>query len=341
MIAQQLDTIIKMPKGYQGATLTMHLVKIHPDLVPVWDRPTPELNIFDEIYKENKEYFQAAILGPEPPFSVLALGGTHLTYRLDDLYVLNLNAYIDAYGNLVSDSDGDGLSDEQEASLGFDPLDPRSQSPCLDGFFHLHGCRSVSCDADYDRDGDSLNDCEEKTIQTNTKKIDSDSDNILDLHELLRGLNPNTDQRLTSSANDGYTDNQHFYMGLHPRTRVYQLNGVPPIEIEMTFVKYNSVRDESGNPAVTGVYRAVVNHIPIATTQKTKDFAIPRRYDDTRDKDRYVGPLPHDKNINQLLFVAKVAANEDPNDFYWLIHRQSIQKIDFPGSVIHMEIDFS
>lgn len=341
LIASALNSIMDIPKAYKGATLTSHLVKVNPIKVPPYDRPSPELNIFDEVYKENKEFYRASIIGPEPPFSVLSLGGTHVTYKLDEFYVLNLNAYYDTQGNLVADSDGDGLSDIQEKNLGYDPVNPRSQSVCLDGIFHYHGCRSISCDPLYDRDGDSLNDCEEKTVQTNTKRIDSDDDQILDLHELLRGLNPNADQSQTTSANDGYTDHEHFYMGLHPRTRVYQLDGVKPIEIEMVFKRYDTIKNESGVPFMTAVYQATVNHIPIKRTLGTSDFEVYRRYDDSKNLERYVGPLPHEEDINHILFLAKVAANEDPKDFYWLVLREEVPAVDFPGEVFHIEVDFS
>jgi hypothetical protein len=68
------------------------------------------------------------------------------------------------------DTDGDGLDDETEKSLGLNPLDP------ADGL------------ADADQDG--LTFAEEWKAGTNPNKADTDGDGIGDLEEILRGTSP-------------------------------------------------------------------------------------------------------------------------------------------------------
>jgi len=68
------------------------------------------------------------------------------------------------------DTDGDGLDDETEKSLGLNPLDP------ADGL------------ADVDHDG--LTFAEEWKAGTNPNKADTDGDGIGDLEEILRGTDP-------------------------------------------------------------------------------------------------------------------------------------------------------
>src|SRR5262249_4884981 len=86
------------------------------------------------------------------------------------------------------DSDGDYYSDFFEYAYrrsGFDPLDPKKPAQ--------------SCRAKSDSDGDGLRDCEEQFIQTDPRLFDTDGDRITDLQEILHGLNP-------LDANDAYGD---------------------------------------------------------------------------------------------------------------------------------------
>lgn len=68
--------------------------------------------------------------------------------------------------NRPLDSDGDGLSDEEEKKLGTDPNNP-------------------------DTDGDKLFDGQEITWGTDPKKADTDGDGYTDSQEIKAGYNPN------------------------------------------------------------------------------------------------------------------------------------------------------
>ncbi len=131
-------------------------------------------------------------------------------FTLKNLLVSNQNARAhlefrnadDRVGRASADSDGDGLSDLEEANLGtlpnladtdddgfgdflevrlsasgFDPLDP-TDADCTVGLDRI------------DTDGDGLLDCEERFAGTNRLRVDTDADGFADTIELRYGTNP-------------------------------------------------------------------------------------------------------------------------------------------------------
>lgn len=131
---------------------------------------------------------------------------------------------------VVPDSDGDGLADEEEVSLGTDPLlgdtdgdqvgdgveaqidlpelsfDPRTPSAPVE-------C-SLMPEPGVDTDTDGLNDCEEAVLRTDGSLVDSDRDGIPDRIEVLRGGNPLVDDFLTDSDLDGQPNGVELKVGL-------------------------------------------------------------------------------------------------------------------------------
>ncbi len=82
---------------------------------------------------------------------------------------------------LSGDSDGDGYNDTLEAratTSGFDPLDPARPHP------------ACAPEDRFDRDGDGLNDCEERFAGSDRTLFDSDRDGLPDGLELLARLEP-------------------------------------------------------------------------------------------------------------------------------------------------------
>ena len=94
------------------------------------------------------------------------------------------------------DTDGDGLSDAEEAALGTDPLNPDTDGDGLtDGFEVDNGLDPLV--ADLDADGDGLTNQEEFTLGTDVLNPDSDGDGLSDGDEvrvhLTNPLDPDTD----------------------------------------------------------------------------------------------------------------------------------------------------
>jgi hypothetical protein len=101
------------------------------------------------------------------------------------------------------DSDGDGFGDNAEVANGTDPNDPASVP---------------AGEPTVDTDGDMLSDAQEAELGTNPELADSDGDGLTDFAEV--GFEPEsgtgTDPRLTDTDGDGAGDGQEVANGTDP-----------------------------------------------------------------------------------------------------------------------------
>ncbi|MBI4509332.1 MAG: hypothetical protein HY698_06825 [Deltaproteobacteria bacterium] len=133
-------------------------------------------------------------------------------------------------GKLLPDSDGDGLSDDEEAELGTDPKSVDSDGDSVgDGVEHGLAapglefnplvpstpaqCSLIDLPGD-DRDLDGLTDCEEAVLRTDPTLVDSDGDALPDLVEVRRGGNALIDDTLSDSDLDGVRNGDELRGGL-------------------------------------------------------------------------------------------------------------------------------
>jgi hypothetical protein len=134
------------------------------------------------------------------------------TFVLKSFIISDVNA---RPGRSKVDTDGDGLSDEEEVGPG---TDPRKADTDGDGFNDLLEVRLRDAgfnplypgDADCvqpgdrdDDDGDGLLNCEERFIGTNPRLVDSDADGVPDDLEFRFGSNPVAADFLADSDFDG------------------------------------------------------------------------------------------------------------------------------------------
>jgi hypothetical protein len=103
----------------------------------------------------------------------------------------------------LNDTDGDGFGDNAEAVNGSDPLDPASVPP---------GEPTI------DTDGDMLTDTQEAELGTNPDLADSDGDGLSDFAEV--GFEPGsatgTDPNLSDTDGDGVGDGDEITNGTDP-----------------------------------------------------------------------------------------------------------------------------
>ena len=120
-------------------------------------------------------------------------------YLLKHFSVTNMNAALEMdSGKLLTDSDADGIDDETEITLGYDPLKRSSMGTCSDLVWRLNG---GSCPGDcpdegtvyLDSDHDGLSNCDDMVLGTDQFNFDIDRDLIFDGLEL----------RIKSDAKDG------------------------------------------------------------------------------------------------------------------------------------------
>jgi len=116
----------------------------------------------------------------------------------------------------LSDTDGDGISDGDEASAGLDPSHPGDAAGDRDGdgLSNLAeaglGTRLDSRDSDFDGLGDGV---ELRIFGTDPLSSDSDSDDLEDGQEILRGADP----LRSDTDGDGILDGAEVDAGLDPR----------------------------------------------------------------------------------------------------------------------------
>ncbi len=131
---------------------------------------------------------------------------------LKRFYAFNRNAMARAGSQLV-DSDGDGLSDDEERIIGTDPLNPDTDGDGLgDGIEVKMGLDPLtaniitSCNPNLDTDQDKLNDCEERVLGTDACVADTDGDGLSDFVEFMSQTNALVAEDLQDDDRDGTTN---------------------------------------------------------------------------------------------------------------------------------------
>ncbi|OQD42068.1 hypothetical protein BUL40_13260 [Croceivirga radicis] len=130
------------------------------------------------------------------------------------------------------DTDGDGLNNNEEITLGTDPNNPDSDGDgindgqeVLDGTNPLDDCDSVSGTPleSSDCDADGLTNAEEANLGTDPFNADTDNDGLLDSEEVgldTDPLNPDTD-------GDGINDGQEVLDNTNPLEDCDSVDGTP------------------------------------------------------------------------------------------------------------------
>ena len=164
-------------------------------------------------------------------FSDIDLSFARRTYSLWNLVVSNVNAMPTPTG-IGADSDADGLLDEEELSLGTDPLLVDSDGDgCRDSIEVQLGWPALQapdptdldhciCDDEQrvlDTDGDGLTDCEEQFTMTSGTDVDSDYDGFIDSLELAFGLRPILDDVNRDEDLDEVLNGQEVRIHRDPR----------------------------------------------------------------------------------------------------------------------------
>jgi hypothetical protein len=172
----------------------------------------------------------------QQPLGMLNLLSTSLInansiFQLREFVVWNANAIL-RDGFPQPDSDGDGLTDAEEAKIGTNPTDPDTDGDGVGDkieysleykgseFNPLVPAKFSQCSnipkPFPDSDGDGLNDCEEAVEGTDPYLPDTDGDGLNDQLEVLRGVYPLIDDRLFDTDGDGMLNGVELQQGTDP-----------------------------------------------------------------------------------------------------------------------------
>jgi hypothetical protein len=132
------------------------------------------------------------------PIAVADLGQHLFEYRSVD-GTGNAEAFRSVSLDVELDTDGDGVGDATEVSLGTDPNNPDTDGDGLtDGDELTRGTNPLTADSDHD----GLTDSAELTLGTNPLSADTDGDGLSDGAEVARGTNP----LIADTDGDGLSD---------------------------------------------------------------------------------------------------------------------------------------
>ncbi len=176
------------------------------------------------------------VAGVAKTLETLSYAPLQRTLKLKRLIALNRNTLARG-GVLQVDSDGDGLSDEQEAAIGTNPrLVDTDGDGLSDGVEVKMGLKPVpdavtpdsrdvisACNVADDQDGDRLNDCEERVLGTDPCMSDTDGDGLPDLVEFLSATNPLIAEDLADDDHDGLSNVEEVGRAQRPHQRRHRL----------------------------------------------------------------------------------------------------------------------
>jgi hypothetical protein len=174
-------------------------------------------------------------------------------YVHKQIIVWNRNAKPTAHG-VMPDSDGDGLTDEEELALGTDPTNPDTDG---DGISDGVEVRLTSLGLDprrpdvidgcddpkKDTDGDGLTDCEERLLGSDPSLVDTDADGMPDLVEFWFGTNYLKRDDALDYDGDGTTNLQEILLHSDPWTSDLTLQSDSGYRYRLTPVPSDDGRD--------------------------------------------------------------------------------------------------
>ncbi len=257
-----------------------------------------------------------------------------LEYKLKYFVAYNYNVRPGVELTYV-DSDGDGLTDEEEQQHQTDPTIADTDGDGLGDFFEVKlsspgyelnplladsPCPQLVTDQYPDTDNDGLNDCEEFVKGTNRRIVDTDRDGIPDGIEFLAGTNPLEVQYTTDADFDGAQD----WLEIHEHTNV--MSNDPKIR---DLYRYkNVIVDEglvsidqgSGSQSYVRQYHFNISNIGLMDTLEYVDNVGGNRPSGQNRIRLYLAEVPEDNPDAPPIFrMAEITVDiNDPTQSYEL-----------------------
>lgn len=214
----------------------------------------------------------------------LILTQSTIDYQPENLTLINLNT-INKNGRILADSDMDGVSDEEEITLGSDPQDARSLVPgVLDGICKSLGgkdqCLSkrlkIQCLPDQ-VEAFGLTECDIKILDLDkiptqlNVGLDADKDGIPDFIEIIKGTNPTIADMTSDPDGDGIVNRDEIIKG----TDVNTPDIINDLYINKIFTKYSP---PSENICQYGGWSINSSQLQIVKTQENYNLPVQLDY---------------------------------------------------------------
>ncbi|MEC9283531.1 MAG: hypothetical protein VX642_12510 [Bdellovibrionota bacterium] len=329
LIKNTIQEIKNLKNYYFDANIETHFVSLYPEKQQVfsWEPGNKYWSLFDGLKADFPEDNYIEYTGGGIPFTFNIPGDQDIHFSIENFYAINLNLSVNSFKRLALDSDSDGISDDLEIALGYDPSKQRTNGICLDVIAQKYRCDeaiTLSCFPYFDYDGDGLNQCEELLLNTNEKSADTDNDGVLDGHEIIRGLNPRKDDAYDMLSSDDLSAMDHFRRGVHPMIAVESVIENNRIDLRI---------DQNGQTKFTGEYGTTyyapnlvidVKNLPLADIPSfDQNFYFSRNIKDPSEYNplHYLMGQSHSENTNEILFVLKTRQVQKPDQVNWFMKR--------------------
>jgi len=332
VVVSKIDSIKSLPLFYGEGQLRFSFLQIHPDRIES-ERNKPENNFIKMANSFFPQDAYANLVSDDFPTKPNFLMKKDFeSFQMTAFYALNVNYRVGDNGQLIVDSDGDGLDDETEIKLGTDPLNSHSlgHGVCLDSIavkpeyrdICLLSAEALQCDSEIDIDADGLSECEEMILRSNPLDYDQDGDSIPDGLEVIYGffLNEN-DSRLDTSG-DNSSNVVHFGSNASPYPHHQSIDRSALVSFVKKLLGRELFTNEGGQLAQTEGYQIEITNFPVA---KLRGESIhPKRYRDRQKSETsLIGPmqLPFGGapiNKNRVRLFARVVDINNPTKARWL-----------------------
>ncbi len=289
-ILGRVQDLINPPAGAAGVTLHTAFLGAADDA----QRPDAEA-LLQQMAGAGGGSYTSFESGDQIDFRVFSFEVKRM-YDMKQLVVYNRTAVLGPHG-VVPDSDGDGISDDEEESIGTGPTNPDTDGDgCSDGFERVVGLnpRAPDCPCDSieagDTDHDGLSNCEELLLGYDPTKFDTDGDLFSDWLEFRMG---------TNGADPGDWLEDLDFDGVPSGTEI--ISGTDPtrddgIMRDTLAYRYDVQRvSKIGDARIC--YRFRVENLPVVHTRSTTE---------------------HELDVNDLVFELVESPEDTPNQSFAL-----------------------
>ncbi len=283
---RRIQSLMNPPDDPRGSGFSAAQVTVQPIYVPIRVLDSTSRQLLDQ---QMQAIAQAGATQPiVADVSQLAnvlrnLNFNNITtpFKLKTLLAFNRST-LPLAGNVKVDSDGDGLSDDEEMILGTIPTNPDSDSDGLtDGVEAFANMKPLildevkGCEIGIDADWDGLNSCEERLLGTSDCMGDSDGDGIPDIIEAAYRTDLEIPEQSRDTDHDGFSNLDEMRRHSDPKSSDVSFIGSHSYTYkfeELPIPQAGSAEAQSDPCPGRARYRIKIGNVGLVSTQGTPEY---------------------------------------------------------------------